>query len=420
MKCKHDNRGLTLIELLIGIAILGIIAVPLLSTLIGSANTAARSRTMGDANLAAESILETLEAQAFATGLTQDVPTFPDLGAGEPVRLYPTNDDTADNRYRLYDAETDPEAPYYLAYPAVQSGGETFSAVLMLDPVGDAGNYQAINDTLITQYNAIDVVFAQSRAYNEDSDAAAFLAFQGMCMQQALAYPERLDDPDLLTKERRISLDITQNGGAAEATVSYQYTFSYIGGEVPVNEVISYSYPLTMPEETEPQTYYLFYYPWYYENGRSYHETISVNIDDAGVLPATVVLVRQQDSVLPDFVGDAMMMRYRTEVQFAQPDRNLSQAQALEMVRSNAWQPLVLPGANPDETHDDTEVYADAFVRLGVGGSGMLGSSSQMIDVPLYAQQAYDRIFAVTVELYTENTGVYREPLLTYTATNLQ
>lgn len=59
---KADNRGLTLVELLLGVAILAVIVVPLLHTFITGANTVKKSKVHSDATLAAQNIIEDINA----------------------------------------------------------------------------------------------------------------------------------------------------------------------------------------------------------------------------------------------------------------------------------------------------------------------------------------------------------------------
>ncbi|MEG2519433.1 MAG: type II secretion system protein, partial [Oscillospiraceae bacterium] len=61
-KPKIDNRGMTLVELLVAVVILGIIVVPLLHTIVTGATTERKSRVAGEATATAQDILETIEA----------------------------------------------------------------------------------------------------------------------------------------------------------------------------------------------------------------------------------------------------------------------------------------------------------------------------------------------------------------------
>ena len=59
---KLDNRGLSLVELLIGITILAIVVVPLIHAFITSAATSNKARNLSSETAAAQNILETYRA----------------------------------------------------------------------------------------------------------------------------------------------------------------------------------------------------------------------------------------------------------------------------------------------------------------------------------------------------------------------
>lgn len=59
---REDNRGLTLVELIIGVTILAIIIVPLLHTFIVGASTERKSHDYGNATDAAQNLIEQIQA----------------------------------------------------------------------------------------------------------------------------------------------------------------------------------------------------------------------------------------------------------------------------------------------------------------------------------------------------------------------
>lgn len=61
-KAYSDHRGLTLVELLLGVAILGLVVAPLLHAFVTGAGTETRGRKYGDATAAAQSLMETIQA----------------------------------------------------------------------------------------------------------------------------------------------------------------------------------------------------------------------------------------------------------------------------------------------------------------------------------------------------------------------
>jgi prepilin-type N-terminal cleavage/methylation domain-containing protein len=61
MRKELNNKGFSLVELMIATVILAIIVAPLLHSFVTAAHTTVKSRQMGDATLASENIAEAVE-----------------------------------------------------------------------------------------------------------------------------------------------------------------------------------------------------------------------------------------------------------------------------------------------------------------------------------------------------------------------
>ena len=76
---RRDDRGFTLVELMVAIVILAIVFVPLLHTFVSGAQTEAKSRQQNNAATAAQTIIENIQASDTATllasGYTADLST---------------------------------------------------------------------------------------------------------------------------------------------------------------------------------------------------------------------------------------------------------------------------------------------------------------------------------------------------------
>ena len=68
-KTRLDDRGLTLLELIIGVVILAIIVTPLLHAFVTGANTAKRNKQYNDATVAAQNIVEDIQATDMSSYL---------------------------------------------------------------------------------------------------------------------------------------------------------------------------------------------------------------------------------------------------------------------------------------------------------------------------------------------------------------
>ena len=76
MRFKLDNKGFSLVEVLIGITIMAIITVPLAHAFLTSAKTSAKAQGIHDETVAAQNILEAYEASDMETILNDGAITF--------------------------------------------------------------------------------------------------------------------------------------------------------------------------------------------------------------------------------------------------------------------------------------------------------------------------------------------------------
>ncbi len=222
---RHDNRGLTLVELLVAVVILGIIVSPLLHSFVTSARTAQKSRQYGDATTAAQNILETIEA-ADLDALLENATV---LGSG--AAFYQPDEDGG------YSPSAGPykdgDGKYYIAIP-VSSGSSGFDALVTLD------THNPLNEKPVTKYTELIATSQATGADNPDIRAKADF-------DTALALLEG-SSPSLA---RRIRITVEAGEAVGEAirypiSIDYDYT----GGFFYNSGADYYSFSETYPFET--------------------------------------------------------------------------------------------------------------------------------------------------------------------------
>ncbi len=149
-----DNRGLTLVELIVGVTLLAIIVTPLLHAFVTGANTERKGRQYGEATVAAENIAEVVEAAS----LSQLPAALSELGTLE-----------ANSSYKL---------------TGVKEGTSTFDATVTLTPSAKSSN---INADKIAISNSMDGVIDMTGADRDGK--AAFDNFVALYQSPVITKP---------------------------------------------------------------------------------------------------------------------------------------------------------------------------------------------------------------------------------------
>ncbi len=245
-KIIKNNKGFSLIELLVGIAILGIIVAPLLSNFVVSANIFSRSREIGEATTAAQNISENMKEAEFSYLLAN--PTL----LGDAEFTVNNNIENASN--------------YTMEIENIQSGTSTFSANVTFT-AGEVSEtdatvtlFESINSQEILNFTIMDAMFSQDKflvngyGYNLADDSGSGDDVRPLSTLETTSDPdyivlhnvkvaeaarrgveiETLDNPEV---ERRIIIEIENIGpedipqdttnNTIIAKVIYEYTFMF-------------------------------------------------------------------------------------------------------------------------------------------------------------------------------------------------
>jgi prepilin-type N-terminal cleavage/methylation domain-containing protein len=134
---RLDNRGVTLVELLISVLILGIVTAPLLHSFFTSAATAQKSRQFGDATTCAQNLIETIQEKPV-DALLADAAS---LGAAGAKFYLPVSESSLEDRdgdgFSLTpgpnpgsEAVKDSADKYYIGLQGIASGSSSFDALV--------------------------------------------------------------------------------------------------------------------------------------------------------------------------------------------------------------------------------------------------------------------------------------------------
>ena len=365
---KRNNKGFSLVELLVAVAILGIIVAPLLHTFVTSSFTAAKSKELGNQNSTAQNV-----AEAVQNTLLSDLSS---LGA---VSAYDSSGTLLGN------AATDSAAEYDIS----MSHDELVGNGLV------SGNYRAqvkLVQTCAqnsTQYTPMDAVFTQEGnnlpgGDNElDPDTAAQKQFES----EASTVTSNPVSYDII---RSIDLDIGEMAADSyeySCKFTYKCSISYTGddGRPAGTDLTPYENSYTFFNGTRSgSTLAPIYFCYFPSSGSSPKDTITITrtIEKAGMTAPTPVSVflAQQDDLPPAY-------RLTVQVKGDDPDSQKTKTRIYSNGPSTVLQ--IFKG----EDHVWYQTFAESFGKP-------FGN--------LYDTQQQYRRYLVTIDLYDSgNNKVY-------------
>ena len=337
-KFKDDNRGITLVELIVSIAILALIVLPFLNAFVTATKTNVKARNKMNATHLATNIMEGIENNSMKTmayqfnypsegfdladgfdmadgsnakelyyknGKYTDVKRFEDVMNAHPEaenldKWMTSSIHKKNNTAFLGDTSSwkfveNKEHKYYFWMTDVKSGTKKYNAMVTVDGKGET-------NSKVEQYNAIDKVADMSAMDSNydcmSSDVATIDELVNTLKSRG--YSDIESNKDSIS--RTITLDIT-GGSSTKVTVSYSYKFTS-GGQMhvfPEDAAMKQMYTSVIFDNTSNtanrtlKNIYLFYKPWYTSTANSdwisCKDTIIINNNDK--VDCTVYIVKQ-------------------------------------------------------------------------------------------------------------------------------
>ncbi|MEA4934988.1 MAG: hypothetical protein VB071_15600, partial [Lawsonibacter sp.] len=363
-----------------------------------SAGTAARSRQLGDATLAAQNVAESVEAASLTTLRTSPSDALGGVSAG----FYSYDGST-------YTVNSNPQPDradvYYIGVSNVQSGTSYFNAMVTLK--ADAA-YAAMNAKDITSYSPMDAVLAQSSQAEDNPDQIIQAAFQS----EANVVSNGSYSMDGRSRSITLDAELSDDGQTLSATVTYAYVYTYSYdreeyddfGNVETIHISNAKFQDSLMYTLFPQGYdmsdgapmlYLLYYPWYVSGSP---DKITVNNLDNVLF--TLFLVKQWDPTYSSTGLQAAESTYAANLYLRQTCGSADGA----VIYSNAGQNLVTGDTIGGVTY---HIYQGNYLYVNGTFSGELVRKSPE-----------NRIYEVTVDLYAgDYTGT---PVYSFHTTKLQ
>jgi prepilin-type N-terminal cleavage/methylation domain-containing protein len=428
---KKNNKGITLVELIVTVAILAIIVLPLLRAFVVSAKTNAKAKEKLRTTELAQNIMEGLEASDLEHVAYQ----FNYPGTDNCDFTFVSGQNLLSVQEMVMDADGNLGAvtkadgiviPDYIANPEVflasmnitssivrnsgettgtfvgQTGGVYYFAMKNLTAGGDG------TDASSKQYDALITVSANrdtadNGEVHNDNELVTISSIDAE--HDALCVPAETTDaimaeiwnryPDVQQSDisRKITVSIEEVSATVDSytrvTVSYQYTWTKDG--------VNYVFPSGAADGTfsdvvfenagetdrELSNVYLFFYPWY--TSTQGNRTDVIDIENPSDQDVTVYLVKQESSVTN---LETLENGYRVTVNVEEPFNSVSDTAANTCVRTNLNTNLYTDLA----TTGDQAIWSLRGVTAGA--EGLITRNT------LTAKEAENRLFDVTVEIF--------------------
>lgn len=416
LKKQLNNKGFSLVELLIATVILAIVVAPLLHTFVTASVTAARSRRIGDATLAGQNVAETVEASTLSQLLNAPDPSVYFDGA-DSKKFYKLE---GGDYVEISAADAGPDV-YHMGIENLRAGGSVFNAMVSFDAAAykavDPESSPKINDLKIVDYSNMDAVFAQSRD-SDDPDKLSRSDFESKAASRTGSW-----ETSNAKVNRKITLNVTETDGKIYASLDfdYEYTCPYTTEDADGNieyhtgtiktDTISYQ---LLPQGFSVTTngrlpnVYLMYYPMYGEPS-VYNDTIVIHNKIAQPFKLFLVKERVADTEVTDELKSDEL-QYKAHIEQYVPDGTPSKNYAV--IYSNVREDLY---SNSDTPLSGVtyKIYRGDWWEVSGSFAGEHGA--------LVSKSSKNRLYDVTIRIYDSDAADFSaNPLYTVHSTKLQ
>ena len=435
---RKDNRGMTLVELLITITILGIVAVPLLHGFLTSAQTEVKARKMGQVTNVAQSVLEVVEANGFENVVVN-------IDDAYDVFKSSTNEDvdaeyyTLGGNYNSYGTNVPNAEDYHIGLTDYDYAGQKYDVMIDIE----ASGYQQLNAedqmSINTQMDRVfDVISAP--------EAEKYFVYEWHFGNPW--YDPQNYETIYVLPERKITVDVeTENFGwepHVRISVKYQledidweelgYEDAYITSNEPGRPgypgypgypgdrdndpvEVNYSYTYRLASGEEP-TIYLLYYPNYAKTEGGYvqaKDTIEINNEDQ--IPFDLYIMKQKPNLNPNpGFWEPGLSEYDL--------RALENQYECDIVQNVRW-------LQPGQEEPGATIYTNLGKNLADNSdinrlqvnytiSHWWGSGVGTLNAFRTETETRQRIYEVTVKVYDASNDFSGEPLATLTGAILK
>ena len=444
---KKDNKGFTLLEVLVAVIILAIIVVPMLRSFVTAYRVNARSREMMRATTLAQNEMEIFEKEKLEVLLDD---TIYDYDVDDSVKYTSTDDATG---------ETMEHTVFTFKREGTindETGRQMFDVVVTLDPESGSTSdlYYGQNTDALLFMNTLSG--ADSGAYvqriankvnlNGEDEEVYQLYVNRQLPEGTTGNNYSVDDfAGELQRTITVKIEQVEQGGVTTtvAKVNYRYRSDY--GQVPAEyrtysagDKVIFNNSQTLDDEGNPidlQSVYLFYAPRYdYADGSlipgsatGEHKEDKIVIENMQDLPVNVYIIRQNIQKDPND-PDSILGVFKSSVGSIENTVPINYAVSIE----------INEGLN-----EDGKTFGNYFTNLNLGPSGAVEHGTTSVTLndtdhvgwtytgddavkrakfrALGSTEAKDRIYTMKVAVYVHGADLAADdPLVVLTGTKIE
>ncbi len=425
-----DNKGMTLVELLLAVTILAIIVVPLLHAFVSSARVNRKSRLTAKLTTVGQDVMEGLKAYSVedlayefdypngspahngfqlinpnmvgnAATLAANVKELRDNGSGglTSCDISANEGSIKTSGSNLYFDDTPGKKFYYAItnVSAEQSGAGTYKAdvLITIDPkkytsAGSVSNNSARhNEVSLADLTSMDTT---KDAFYLESGAQVNGAYMQMTASGATLTPDNVSG---MCKDIKVTVE--PDTGTSNVKVTYEFDYHPAGAATPVA-----TYPnnpaLSAVKYNTLENVYLFYMPSYNSSGDK------ITYENKSGLDINFVLVKRQitaaDGLIPDYKVDSFTQLYNSELGY-KCNVGITNTSGSTVLKTNV--DTNLASLIPDTT--STLTAADILKNGSLTGVTITGADTASGTLKNVAGDLKnDRIFDVTIDIYEPGT----------------
>lgn len=453
-KLKNDDRGVTLVEIIVSIAILAIIVLPFLNAFVTATKTNVKAKNEMNATHLATNIMEGIEKNSMKTLAYQfnypseyfDVADGFNISDGSSACELLKKSDKFDNVKRLEDIsaeivnkddvitscihKTDAKAKigdaslwnfresdahkYYFYMSGVQSGTKKYNALVTVDAKSDAES-----DNKVRKYNMDEVADMSAMDANFDCMSADKYSATNIISAFNNMNPGfSVQQSDI---KRTIKIDIEKSGAASnkatKVTVSYSYSIKNgVKKTFPdPNSALKDDYTMVIYDNSSDtvnhnlRNVYLFYNPWYTSTGNTWdtaNDVIIVNNKDK--VDCTVNIVKQK-TISDQSELSTRESTYKAYVRVSEPGNRTGHAYTHIATNLN-----VNMGAPDNPLQPGQAIY-------GFNNNVIQNDVKKIVDIKnLTKSKASERLYDVKVDIYESKASLDdifkdKDPVVTMT-----